>query len=48
MNPQQKAWKTRRLSLCVICHINEKRSKTAKTCDQHCAAKLAWETRLSE
>lgn len=48
MNPQQKAWKTRRLDSCIICHVNPKRSKTAKTCDQHCAGKLAWETRGSQ
>ena len=46
MNPQKKAWETREFGLCVICKINSARSKTAKTCDQHCAGKLAWETRL--
>jgi len=48
MNPQKKAWKTRRLSSCVICKIQPRRSKKAKTCDQHCAGKLAWQTRLKE
>jgi len=47
MNAQQKAWKTRKLGLCMVCHIKEKRSDKAKTCDQHCAGKLAWETRGS-
>ena len=48
MNPQKKAWKTRRLNLRVICKIKPKRSKTAKTCCQSCAGKLAWKTRLSK
>lgn len=48
MNPQKKAWKTRKLNNCVICHINEKRSEKAKTCCQSCAGKLAWETRGAE
>ena len=48
MNPQNKAWETRRLGLCVICKINPKRSETAKTCCQACAGKLAWETRGSQ
>ncbi len=30
---------------CVICKIKQARSKEAKTCDQSCAGKLAWETR---
>ena len=48
MNKQEKAWKTRRLGLCVVCKVKERRSKKAKTCCQSCAAKLAWETRLSK
>jgi len=48
MNPQKKAWKTRRLNLCVVCKIKPKRSETAQTCDQSCAGKLAWKTRLSK
>lgn len=40
--------KTTWFGLCSVCHIRRKRSKTARTCDQHCAAKLAWETRLNE
>ena len=48
MKPQKKAWKTRRLNLCVICKAQPKRSKKAKTCCQSCAGKLAWKTRLSE
>ena len=48
MNPQKKAWRTRRQHLCVVCKVNPARSETAKTCDQHCAGKLAWETRLSQ
>ena len=47
MIPQKKAWKTRKFGLCVICNVKSTRSKTAKTCDQHCAGKLAWETRLA-
>lgn len=31
--------------MCVICKIEPARSETAKTCDQSCAGKLAWETR---
>mgnify|MGYP001558862301 CR=1 FL=1 len=49
MNPQRKTLKTDYTGLsgfCVICRTSPKRSKTAKTCDQHCAGKLAWETRL--
>ena len=30
---------------CVICKIKPSRSDKARTCDQHCAGKLAWETR---
>jgi hypothetical protein len=48
MNPQKKAWKSRRQNLCAICKSKPARSKTAKTCDQHCAGKLAWETRGSQ
>ncbi len=51
--PQQKAWETRRRNVrkngntfCVICGIHFRRTN-AKTCDQHCAGKLAWRTRLS-
>ena len=33
---------------CVICKFKPARSETAKTCDQHCAGKLAWETRGSQ
>jgi len=47
MNSQKKAWKTRRLNLCIICHENERRNDKAKTCCQSCAGKLAWQTRLS-
>lgn len=36
-----------RFKVCIICKINPKRSKKAKTCCQSCAAKLAWKTRLS-
>lgn len=32
---------------CVICKVEPRRSPTAKTCNQHCAGKLAWETRLN-
>jgi len=46
MNPQQKAWKKRKLGSCVICNSSAKRSEKAETCDQHCAGKLAWQTRL--
>ena len=46
MNPQKKAWKTRKAGLCVICNVSPKRSKKAKTCCQSCAGKLAWQTRL--
>ena len=48
MNPQKKAWKTRKSGLCVVCRVKHARSDTAKTCDQHCAGKLAWETRGSQ
>ena len=48
LTPQKKAWKTRRLNLCVVCKKNPRRSKTAKTCCQSCAGKLAWETMLSK
>ena len=48
MKPQKKAWKTRRLGLCVICKTKPKRSEKAKTCCQSCAGKLAWETRLNK
>jgi len=48
MNSQKKAWKTRKLNLCVVCKSNPKRSETAKTCCQSCAGKLAWKTRLSD
>ena len=34
--------------LCVICKLNQKREGKAKTCDQSCAGKLAWKTRLSQ
>ncbi len=47
MKSQKKAWKTRREGLCVICQIEPKREE-AKTCNQSCAGKLAWETRLSQ
>lgn len=43
----QKAWKTRKFGYCVICKERPARSETAKTCDQRCAGKLAWKTRLS-
>ena len=46
MNPQEKAWKTRRSELCCICKIRPARNDKSKTCDQHCAGKLAWQTRL--
>jgi hypothetical protein len=39
-------WIQELFGLCVVCHLRKKRSNTAQTCDQHCAAKLAWETRL--
>jgi len=48
MNTQEKAWRTRKLSLCVVCKSKPKRSEKAKTCNQHCAGKLAWETRGSQ
>ena len=45
MNPQEKAWQTRRDELCCVCKLIRARKK-ARTCDQHCAGKLAWQTRL--
>jgi len=45
MDAQKKAWNTRRNGYCVICKSKPARSKTAKTCCQSCAGKLAWETR---
>ena len=37
--------KKEKIDKCVVCKTEPARSKTAKTCDQHCAGKLAWETR---
>ena len=48
MNPQKKAWKTRNFGYCIICNVEPARSKTAKTCRQSCAGKLAWKTMLSK
>lgn len=51
MNPQKKAWKTRRSKMCVICNspiLNRSLKGKATTCNQSCAGKLAWETRLKE
>lgn len=51
MNSQKKAWKTRKSNLCVICHshiLNRSLKGNAKTCNQSCAGKLAWETRGSQ
>jgi hypothetical protein len=44
MNRQKKVLKTRRTNLCVICHKRLRRDES-RTCDQHCAGKLAWKTR---
>ena len=43
--PMKKQNKTAPLEKCVICGIYPRRNETAKTCDQRCAGKLAWETR---
>ena len=45
MNTQEKAWNTRKNGSCIICRIQPARSKTAKTCCQSCAGKLAWQNR---
>ncbi len=47
MKKQKKIQKNRKGDLCIICKTNPKREK-AKTCNQSCAGKLAWETRLSQ
>ena len=48
MNSQKLAWQTRKLGYCIICNNRPKRSKKANTCDQHCAGKLAWDTRRNQ
>lgn len=45
MNPQERAWKTRKkTNMCSVCNKKPISSKNAKTCSRKCAAKLAWIT----
>ncbi len=44
---EKKRQTERKVEKCVICKIHKSRNETAQTCDQHCAGKLAWETRQS-
>lgn len=51
MKPQKRAWITRRSKICVVCNnmiLNRSLKGKAITCNQKCAGKLAWETRLKD
>jgi hypothetical protein len=41
------SFRQNKLRACVICKVAKRRSETAKTCSQSCAAKLAWQTRTN-
>jgi len=45
MNPQEKAWATRRgKDSCIVCNKHPVSSRNSKTCCKSCSAKLAWIT----